>query len=49
VRAAEVGDAIEALDVNPLRCGPGGVIALDALVVASDPYKDGPDEDGPVL
>jgi acyl-CoA synthetase (NDP forming) len=49
VLAAEVGDAIEALDVNPLRCGPGGVIALDALVVASDPYKDGPDEDGPVL
>jgi acyl-CoA synthetase (NDP forming) len=35
--AAELGDAIEALDVNPLSCGPAGVVALDAFVVASDP------------
>ena len=33
VLAAELGDAIEALDVNPVRCGPNGVVALDALVV----------------
>jgi len=32
--AAELGDGIEALDVNPLRCGPFGAIALDALVIA---------------
>jgi acyl-CoA synthetase (NDP forming) len=33
--AAELGDAVDALDVNPLRAGPGGVIALDVLVVPS--------------
>jgi ATP-grasp domain len=33
--ALELGDAIEALDVNPLRAGPSGVVALDVLVVAS--------------
>jgi hypothetical protein len=32
--AVEIGDAIEALDVNPLRCGLGGCTALDVLVVA---------------
>jgi acyl-CoA synthetase (NDP forming) len=31
--AVELGDELEALDVNPLRCGPFGAIALDALVV----------------
>jgi acyl-CoA synthetase (NDP forming) len=30
--AVELGDVIVALDVNPLRCGPGGVLALDALI-----------------
>ena len=35
VLATELGTGIEALDVNPLRCRPGGVIALDALVVAT--------------
>jgi len=34
VLAEELSDALEALDVNPLRCGPSGVVALDALVVA---------------
>ena len=34
--AAELGDLIEALDVNPLICGPSGAIAVDALAV---PYK----------
>ena len=31
--ASELGDHIEALDVNPLICGPDGAIAVDALVV----------------
>lgn len=30
--ALELGEAIAALDVNPLRCGPSGALALDALV-----------------
>jgi hypothetical protein len=36
--AVELGEGIIALDVNPLRCGPSGAVALDALVVA-DPQK----------
>ncbi|HVB41844.1 MAG TPA: acetate--CoA ligase family protein [Streptosporangiaceae bacterium] len=31
--ACELGDQIEALDINPLICGPHGAIAVDALVV----------------
>ena len=34
--AEELGDAIDALDVNPLRCGPGGCLALDVLVQIRD-------------
>jgi acyl-CoA synthetase (NDP forming) len=30
--AIELGDVIDALDVNPLRAGPAGVTALDVLV-----------------
>ena len=33
ILAEELGDGLDALDVNPLRCGPSGVVALDALVV----------------
>ncbi len=32
--AVELGDVLLALDVNPLICGPDGVVAVDALVVA---------------
>jgi acetate---CoA ligase (ADP-forming) len=32
--AVELGDAVEALDVNPLICGPSGAVAVDALVQA---------------
>jgi len=32
--AADLGDLIGEIDVNPLRCGPLGAVALDALVVA---------------
>ena len=31
--AAELGDTLAALDVNPLICGPTGIVAVDALVV----------------
>jgi acetyl-CoA synthetase/acetyltransferase len=30
--ACELGDAIAALDVNPLICGPSGAVAVDALL-----------------
>ena len=32
--AVELGDSLDALDVNPLRCASGGCWALDALVEA---------------
>ena len=32
--AIELGDHLEALDINPLICGPHGAIAVDALAVA---------------
>jgi acetate---CoA ligase (ADP-forming) len=31
--AVELGDQLAALDINPLVCGPSGVIAVDALAV----------------
>ncbi|MGO8884103.1 MAG: acetate--CoA ligase family protein [Streptosporangiaceae bacterium] len=39
--AAELGDQLEALDVNPLICGPAGAVAVDALAVtrAATPYS----------
>ncbi len=35
--AVELGDLVDALDVNPLVCGPGGAVAVDALVVTCPP------------
>jgi acetate---CoA ligase (ADP-forming) len=32
--ALELGDALEALDINPLICGPAGAVAVDALAIA---------------
>jgi succinyl-CoA synthetase beta subunit len=32
--AIELGDQLEALDINPLICGPHGAVAVDALVIA---------------
>ena len=32
--ASELGDDIDAIDINPLICGPHGAIAVDALVVS---------------
>ena len=31
--ASDLGDALDALDVNPLIAGPGGCVAADALVI----------------
>ena len=31
--ACELGDELDALDVNPLICGPAGAVAVDALVI----------------
>ena len=31
--ALDLGDAIEALDINPLICGPHGPVAVDALLI----------------
>ena len=31
--AAELGDVLAALDINPLICGPGGALAADVLAV----------------
>jgi len=35
--ATDLGDLLEALDVNPLICSPGGCLAVDALVVPRSP------------
>jgi acyl-CoA synthetase (NDP forming) len=35
--AADLADEIEELDVNPLRCGPGRVAAVDALITKQEP------------
>jgi hypothetical protein len=35
--AGDLGDAIEALDINPLICGPHGAVAVDALLIPASP------------
>jgi acyl-CoA synthetase (NDP forming) len=35
--ACELGDELEALDVNPVICGPGGAVAVDALAIPRHP------------
>jgi hypothetical protein len=35
--AVDLGDLIEALDVNPLIAGPGGAVAADALLATRPP------------
>jgi hypothetical protein len=35
--AGDLGDALEALDINPLICAPTGAIAADALLVPRSP------------
>ena len=36
--ACDLGDALEALDINPLICTPSGALAVDALLVPRAPY-----------
>jgi succinyl-CoA synthetase beta subunit len=35
--AAELGGELEAVDINPLICGPAGAVAVDALVIPRQP------------
>jgi len=35
--AAELGDVLEAVDINPLICGPAAAVAVDALVIPRSP------------
>ncbi len=35
--ATELGGVLEALDINPLICGPAGAVAVDALVIPRPP------------
>jgi hypothetical protein len=44
--AVDLGDLLTALDVNPLICGPGGCVAVDALVVAATGDRREPREMG---
>jgi acyl-CoA synthetase (NDP forming) len=37
--ARDHGDAIEALDINPLICGPNGALAVDALLIPAPPPR----------
>ncbi|MEZ0235985.1 MAG: acetate--CoA ligase family protein [Actinomycetota bacterium] len=37
VLAADLGDRLDALDVNPVIVSPGGCVAVDALVVSTGP------------
>jgi acyl-CoA synthetase (NDP forming) len=39
--ALELGAELEALDVNPLICGPAGAIAVDALAIARERVPGG--------
>ncbi len=35
--ACDLGDALDALDINPLICGPSGAVAADALLIPAAP------------
>ena len=39
--ACELGGELAALDINPLICGPSGVVAADVLAVRYDPCRQG--------
>ncbi len=42
--AEELGEHLDALEVNPLRCTPAGALALDVLVVPARGSEQQPDE-----
>ena len=37
--AMELGDVLEAVDINPLIAGPQGCIAVDVLVIPASPHQ----------
>ena len=37
--ARDLGDLLDALDANPVICGPNGCVAVDALVVPKGPAR----------
>jgi hypothetical protein len=39
--AVDLGDLVDALDINPLICGPSGAVAADVLVVPRQPFRSG--------
>jgi acetate---CoA ligase (ADP-forming) len=39
--AVDLGDLVDALDINPLICGPSGAVAADVLVVPRQPFGSG--------
>ncbi len=41
--AAELGDVLEALDINPLICGPDRAVAVDALAIPRQASQPGAD------
>jgi acetate---CoA ligase (ADP-forming) len=46
--ATDLGDLLDALDINPLICGPSGAVAADVLaVIRSGPPGAGPPSCGP--
>jgi acetate---CoA ligase (ADP-forming) len=45
--ACELGDALAALDINPLICGPSGAVAADVLVVPRLPLRSSDDPGHP--
>lgn len=46
---AELGAGLDAIEINPLRCGPGGTLALDVLVVPRAlPPEAGQPAEGPI-
>jgi acyl-CoA synthetase (NDP forming) len=40
--ACDLGDALEALDINPLICAPAGPVAVDALLIPRPPAPPPP-------
>jgi acyl-CoA synthetase (NDP forming) len=40
--ACDLGDALEALDINPLICAPTGAVAVDALLIPRTPAPPPP-------
>ena len=46
--ACDLGDALEALDINPLICTPSGAVAVDALLIPRTPCLTPPPAPTPV-